>query len=514
MALRLESADVTTPSLQPILNMSTAGQSSTPSSPAGAVCTNCKAFRPYMPCKSNENGNRGVLFAICNSVNKEGKPCKFYRRVPRSNSTSPVLPSSAALSGSLPEFFAPAASAATCAAEHCRSTRIAPDCLRQMCRKHCTHNGGCTSKNHKVSQNEAAPPILRFPAGPIANAPPQLLPTIPPSLPLSPPLETLPIPLHPDGIVDARPEPRFASHLRPIFTEIIAEQQEKYRQQAQVDTDLKGKAQKEKQQVVVYSWLADDSAPSVRVTQDFGWPYLELSAAFLSSVGLSNAGKSGAVCLYDAEDVQGWVTVDVGHILRVKEGRRVFLKDLHVVNCTEFDKVFYTQSQPHTPHLHHSLARERAYVREMHRNSPFSTPCPTAASPAPTLLNSIPSTPAPLPPLMLGPSVSPNPFNDPPEFEEGSSDGKSWPRDYPTIDVAACIREVNSTTRTKRTRSTIRENIFKKHFPRVRFVPATFSDQSRLWCGASESLQDEYVKLGYLPEGLWLHFARRARRGY
>jgi len=53
--------------------------------------------------------------------------------------------------------------------------------------------------------------------------------------------------------------------------------------------------------------------------------------------------------------------------------------------------------------------------------------------------------------------------------------------------------------------------VFEEFFPRARFVPATFTDQKKLWQSASNALRDESIEAGHTKQGLWSLFARRVR---
>jgi hypothetical protein len=161
---------------------------------------------------------------------------------------------------------APSSTMATgkCPIAKCGQTRIADGCSRQLCRKHCVGMGGCALKKHKADVNAVSPiphffaPNLLAPAPP---APPSFVPSAPqPSPPSSAPLP-LPTPVQSNEAVDARPDPRYASHLCPIFAQQIAEQQEKSRQQSLLEAERKEKTQKAKQRVTVYSWMARPTIP-------------------------------------------------------------------------------------------------------------------------------------------------------------------------------------------------------------------------------------------------------------
>jgi hypothetical protein len=83
-------------------------------------------------------------------------------------------------------------------------------------------------KKHKAAVNAVPPIPLSFAPNlfvPAPPAPPLFLPSAPqpspPSSAVSAPL-LLPTPVQSNEAVDARPDPRYASHLRPIFTQQIA----------------------------------------------------------------------------------------------------------------------------------------------------------------------------------------------------------------------------------------------------------------------------------------------------
>ena len=66
-------------------------------------------------------------------------------------------------------------------------------------------------------------------------------------------------------IVDARPNPRFASHLYPIFTEALAKQHELREQQRKIDSELQAHAKKTKENVSVYAWTNDDTPAVIHI---------------------------------------------------------------------------------------------------------------------------------------------------------------------------------------------------------------------------------------------------------
>ena len=67
-----------------------------------------------------------------------------------------------------------------CPVQGCGQSRIAPDCGRQLCRRHCREAGGCSSKNHPPKTPGATAPVV-----PPIVIPPPLLPSAAP-VPLGP----------------------------------------------------------------------------------------------------------------------------------------------------------------------------------------------------------------------------------------------------------------------------------------------------------------------------------------
>jgi len=192
-----------------------------------------------------------------------------------------------------------------------------------------------------------------------AQQPQQLVPAVVPVTPTqqAPSLEA----------IDARANPQFATHLRPVFTEVIAEQQEKLRQQTRLDAERKEKAQKAKQRIVIYPWTVENAPPTIKFFQDFSWPYLVINSDLLATVGLLEASEHGRLRIYDEKEIHDWVAVNAGYVMEVQEGQHIFLKDASLSKCTDFMKLLETYSQGSASHLHYHLPYQRSYVREMHK---------------------------------------------------------------------------------------------------------------------------------------------------
>ena len=120
-------------------------------------------------------------------------------------------------------------------------------------------------------------------------------------------------------VLDARPDPHFASHLHLIFTKTLAQQHD-LREQKRTECQDHGKRTKE--HITVYAWTRDDTPHVVHVVQSgFIWPYFIILSALLSTLGLLEAGEQGDLQMYDEMDFVDWVAVDIGHIVKVQEGQ-------------------------------------------------------------------------------------------------------------------------------------------------------------------------------------------------
>lgn len=401
----------------------------------------------------------------------------------------------------------------------CGQRRIADDCSRRVCRKHCIELGGCPSKKHKTTTTTQS--ILSTPP-PINLFYPTPQPIVTPTPPSPPPaLPSSSNPFQANQVLDARPNPRYATHLRPVFTEVIAEQQEKARQRDLLEAERKANAQKVKQNITLYSWTFNNTPPKVRVTQAFTWPFLSLSSTLLSTIGLQDAGERGELCLYDEVDALDWVEVDVGHVVEVQEGQRILLKDRNIQYCEDLHKFLEARSRYTTPHLYSNLSQERASVREMFKQpSLFTTPTQSRVSSSSTFLASSPvshdtpsstlSTPTPIPLSFALPPDCLGESNDPISVDV-TPIGKHWPGDFYAVDIGQCIRAVKGRTHRSHQRGHHQEDMFKRFFPGVRYVASTFSDQKKIWARAPHDLQEEFINLGQCKDGLWSAFCRRVR---
>ncbi|KJA25528.1 hypothetical protein HYPSUDRAFT_134644 [Hypholoma sublateritium FD-334 SS-4] len=278
---------------------------------AGLKCTDCNQLVPFKPCKSDANGNKGRLMAMCRNVSENGKMCNFFRWCPgsrpttrspspREYATTPELPQMAA---DLPLLRGPERQ--TCPVSGCGQTHLASDCGRALCRKHCIQAGGCTAvKTHKPLVEltpSSQPPTIPTPpsSGQQVSQP---LPIVPNLERNTPPLSTTPI---------------YASQMRPVHTAQLNHEYMLMETQRQESANRLASMKKAKETVVVHAWSVEDEAPIVRSFQDgFTWPYFSLSIDIISQLSLSESAQQRSLQKYDTE-MSMWVRVDVGHVIQV-----------------------------------------------------------------------------------------------------------------------------------------------------------------------------------------------------
>ncbi|EDR07907.1 uncharacterized protein LACBIDRAFT_327688 [Laccaria bicolor S238N-H82] len=269
-----------------------------------------------------------------------------------------------------------------CPISGCGQSRIAPDCGRCFRRKHCITKGGCGSKTHTGALSSSAPtcPDL-IPVQNLMDHPPQLSGYRPASPLLTEPFSSTvgagDVPLFPavpsaspsidPETLDAWPNPRFNSHMPPIFTAQWKREQEMEVERKRMESERKIHAVQVKHSVTVYAWAEDSKPPAIQDFQEglFTWPYFPLSPSVLSALSL--AGPDIHVQLY-RKALGTWVTISPGHIIKLQEHTRVFLKASHVIDYADFDKLLNPESTS-APHLRYNLKGERDELRERYKKA-------------------------------------------------------------------------------------------------------------------------------------------------
>jgi hypothetical protein len=219
----------------------------------------------------------------------------------------------------------------------------------------------------------ALPTVATLPHQPLSlSLPPAQAQLLPPHSPVAGPSKSTPLSKE---IITAVPDARYVSHMPAIFTDQLRREQELLEVQRQCDAERIQNEKRSKQTVVVYAWNQDASPPLIRMFQaGFTWPFFVLTPKILSFVGLADTADRGGLQMYETMSLGAWVHIDGGHTLEVREGQRIFIKDVAVRDYQDFDQ-HHVITRQSTPHLRYDLATERASIRE---RSKAANACPSA----------------------------------------------------------------------------------------------------------------------------------------
>jgi hypothetical protein len=235
---------------------------------APLACGTCHRLLDVKICKSNKNGNRGKHFVSCHKRHADGSSCRYYHWLNPQGSTSPSRSSSESPSGSSssspslplsPPLTLPAGPAPVparrltitlpskkaeprhCAKSGCKSTRLHPDCLRHMCRRHCAEAGGCHAKGHSAMSGPISTSGNRHEKVPSLRSP-------------TSPRESSATTTGTSSATDMFADPRYASQMTAAFTKHYALEQGREELRRVADTERLANIDKAKHHVVIYAW--------------------------------------------------------------------------------------------------------------------------------------------------------------------------------------------------------------------------------------------------------------------
>ncbi|THU84662.1 hypothetical protein K435DRAFT_870039 [Dendrothele bispora CBS 962.96] len=225
----------------------------------GRTCKTCRRQLPWQT--SYTPANYGRRFVSCRGFDAvRNIQCEFYRwdSSPLTPPRAPVMQPAAAPVAALPPIpflpltqpVVPVAPVATQAfpppatqavkqlcpwPQGCTSARVSTSCMRKMCATHCKLSGGCSLVSHgrvlpAVPVNAPAPtastPAITetHPAEPATTAlainEPSLVPATAPAPPTMSNNSTAVV-----TVKDVLPNPRYSSHIIPVFTERKAQEE-------------------------------------------------------------------------------------------------------------------------------------------------------------------------------------------------------------------------------------------------------------------------------------------------
>ena len=61
--------------------------------------------------------------------------------------------------------------------------------------------------------------------------------------------------------------------------------------------------------------------------------------------------------------IHTWTTIQIGHIITLRDGDHIFLKRANVIHCLDFDNLL-SRSQGRNPHFSRNLPHDHAYIRQ------------------------------------------------------------------------------------------------------------------------------------------------------
>ncbi len=463
----------------------------------------------------------------CHGPDAQGRDCQFVQfkqGIPPLSVPAVVLPSA-----SITAFVPTTTPIAACPISGCGKNRIAPDCERRWCRKHCSEAGGCICKTHRPVTSLSSTPFI---TPPVSSATPCLLPPLSqaPSLPTLQPSSS--------QSLDAQPNPRYVSHMPPIFTEQWRREQELQELKRQQEATRVRYATQAKQAVIIYAWAQNNEPAHVEEVQGLSWPYFPLTALILARLELSS---SIGVQLY-RHSINTWVNVSEGHIVDLQtHGCRIFLKLRIVTEYPDFDGHLHADSGNSPPNIRRKLKDERRELRERERMikkgkvkqdvvelssgsevdddliRPRKRPCPSPSErafrkpSAPLFEFDYCSSPGPESGLHIADEVikvtseGTFPARESTSSPNLPSTNRSWPADYHAIDIVRLYSDCSNHSEQPN------NHIFEQHFPGVPYRRSTFSENRRRWTNAPQSVRDRVLKAKRTPEGLWSFFQSQTR---
>ena len=227
------------------------------------ACGTCHCLLKVRICKSNKNRNAGKAFVSCHKRHNNGISCSYYHWLDGAQgSLSPSLssalaPSSqGAVSPTLPSptLLAPTPSCSFtitlpsravakpthCVKTSCKSTWLHPDCMCQMCHRHCIEARGCQTKGHAATSWPSV--TLGDGQEKTPSAPPHSLTS--PSLP----------PLECSAATDMFADPCYASQMTAAFTKHYTLEQDQEEWWQAVDAEWLANINKVKHHIIIYAW--------------------------------------------------------------------------------------------------------------------------------------------------------------------------------------------------------------------------------------------------------------------
>ncbi|KAG6913767.1 hypothetical protein DXG01_004445 [Tephrocybe rancida] len=240
---------------------------------------------------------------------------------------------------------------ASCPVPGCgkQAAQLHADCARSRCRKHCIDAGGCSGiKTHYAPLAHGPtppPPSTELPAqldkgkACAMGTPPQSpQPRI--TLPTLPTAASSPSTAHEASSGDLFANPRYASQLAPAFTLQNAIEQSLEEKRREADEVWLASIERAKNHVIVYAWSKDNEDLTIfEVQGGFTHPRFVITAGVLVDGNLVDFADGSTRIMVWNPTIGSWTRIPVNHVVTLKAGERLFLKNVGVMLCNKFDEL-------------------------------------------------------------------------------------------------------------------------------------------------------------------------------
>ncbi|KAG2038580.1 hypothetical protein BDR03DRAFT_981529 [Suillus americanus] len=404
----------------------------------------------------------------------------------------------------------------------CNCTRIHSKCSQKCCRKHCCALGGCEANSHDPDDVLNDTLELRNPPPPLIEELPPPPPPPPPSLPVpdSPPPPAVMLkgkgksraipqpvagPSKPQHFAGDAEDPRYAIHLKPIFTEAYAEEEANDLHERKLEKEQHEAAECAKHQVMLYVWTANGVEPDIhKLQQGFKFPNFFLTAEILHKLGLlTHEGDASLTLQHYNHKRRLWTSFDVGHMVKLHDNNlTIFLKDLLVTHCIDLERHLQQSRLSPVPNLFTNLADERKAVKAAQKSHAGHTPFNN--DDVLELSSTDEADEPPVPAVSRSSDLEGGTFSDPIDVDEQHI----WPVDFYACDIEAGFQKCLSATRARRSVPMT----FTKHFG-VHFIKTTYYDHRRHWMEEVDvKVCEHYISYGRTSKGLWSSFLQELRK--
>ncbi|EDR00179.1 uncharacterized protein LACBIDRAFT_334423 [Laccaria bicolor S238N-H82] len=355
-----------------------------------------------------------------------------------------------------------------------------------------------------------------------------------PSPPAVHPVEAPSIPrilAKPPSSMNPLPNPRFASQMRPIFTDQSKREQELRENTRVVEEQRLAAIKKVKHTVTVCTWLSDDDGPEEFIHQGgFVWPNFCISTSLLAAAGFQTSNEDAWYHLYNRSRCS-WQRFKANHVIAVDMTTEVLIKDVNVKTCHRLSDYLADSRINSTPkNFQTNLRAERVSIKvkldrqfmELNPSTPHSSTPSQSKRPRkvswPRTSIALTTTQPPSSSTATDSELSSDMYCTPVKRRKlpaGNSsrttapvssstilgEDKRWPSDYRVRDVIHVLHSCKPPP----PRTTIAQHFYS--LTGIPFKSSTYYDAWSRWDEATQEQRDHAEGCG--KDGLWKDFAVR-----